>query len=284
MAFADYIIHLGILTAIYMLAALALNLAIGFTGMLSLGHVAFFGIGAYTSALLGMHGWPIWLGILAGCGTAAAFGALLAIPTTRLKGDYLALATLGFAFIVESVSRNWEGLTRGALGIPGVQKLASSNALFLAFVILIVAAVYALSWQLVRTRFGLACQAIRDDELAARMLGVNSTSHKTIMFAISAGIAGLAGGLYVHYVTFVDPTIFSIGDLVILLSMVIVGGLASIPGSAVGALVFLLPEPLRFIGLPSSLLGPVREMLFALILLAILVWRPVGILGKVDVA
>lgn len=283
MAFINYLIHLAVLIGIYSILVNSLNLALGFTGLLNLGHVGFFGIGAYTSAILALMGVPIPIAMICGGLLAAGSGAILSIPTMRLKGDYLALATLGFTFIMGSVARNWTSLTRGALGIPGIPKIASTNTLFLLIVVLLAIASYLVLSITVKSRFGKTLQAIRDDELAAAALGKNTFLHKTLAIALSAFFAGLAGGLFAHYITFIDPSIFGLSDLILLFSMVIVGGLASLPGSAIGtAVVFLIPEPLRFIGFPSSVIGPVREMIFALILLLILIYRPKGILGKVD--
>jgi branched-chain amino acid transport system permease protein len=285
MAFVNYLVHLAILVGIYSILTVGLNWSVGFTGLLNLGHVGFFGIGAYTSALLSLAGFPVWLGMLAGALLAGVSGILLALPTTRLKGDYLALATLGFSFIMGSVARNWTDVTRGALGIPGIPKIAHSNNLFLAVVFTIAVISYFIFWKLSRSSFGKTCEAIRDDELAAKMLGKDTFMHKIASLGISAFFAGLAGGLFAHYITFIDPSIFGIGDLVLLLSMLIVGGLASVKGAAIGTIIlFLIPEPLRFIGFPSSILGPMREMIFALVLLLILIYRPKGIFGKVDLA
>src|SRR3989344_336790 len=283
MAFINYLIHLAILIGIYSILVNSLNLVLGFTGLLNLGHVGFFGIGAYTSAILALMGVPIPLAMLCGGLLAALSGAILSLPTTRLKGDYLALATLGFTFIMGSIARNWTSLTRGALGIPGIPKIASTNTLFLTIVVILAVASYFVLSFIVKSRFRKTLQAIRDDELAAAALGKNTFLHKTLAIAISAFFAGVAGGLFAHYITFIDPSIFGLSDLILLFSMVIVGGLASLPGSAIGtAVVFLIPEPLRFIGFPSSVIGPVREMIFALILLLILIYRPKGIMGKVD--
>lgn len=285
MAFINYLIHLAILIGIYSILTVSLNLAVGFTGLLNLGHIAFFGIGAYTSALLALSGMPLFASMLAGGFIAGISGAILAIPTSRLKGDYLALATLGFTFIMGSIARNWTEVTRGALGIPGIPKIAGDNITFLIMVILFALAVHAILSIIVRTRFGFSCQAIRDDELAAKMLGKNTFLHKIMALAISAFFAGIGGSLYAHYITFIDPTVFGLGDLILLFSMLIVGGLASVWGSALGtAILLLIPEPLRFIGFPSSILGPAREMIFALILLLILIYRPRGLFGKVDLA
>ena len=284
MAFTNYLIHLAILIGIYSILNISLNFAVGFTGLLNLGHIGFYGIGAYGSALVAMKlGAPLWLALILGGVFAAIAGIILALPTTRLKGDYLALATLGFAFIAGSIARNWKELTRGALGIPGIPKIVSSNKDVLIVVGIITAAVYLIFFILSRSKFGKILEAIRDDELAAKTLGKNTFLNKIMALGISAFFAGIAGGLFAHYITFIDPSIFGLPDLILIFSMVIVGGLASVKGSFIGAAILLLiPEPLRFIGFPSALLGPMREMIFALILLLILLYRPKGLFGKVD--
>ncbi len=283
MAFINYVVHLAILMGIYSIVAVSLNFALGFTGLINLGHVAFYGIGAYGSALLAMNGFPLWASMFCGALFAMVAGLLLALPTTRLKGDYLALATLGLTFIVQAVARNWTDFTRGALGLPGLPKIVSNNFMFLGIVLVFVVVTYFIFWQLSKSRFGKTCEAVRDDELAAKMLGKNAFAHKVGAMAISAFFAGIAGALFAHYITFIDPTIFSMNDLILMLSMVIVGGLASVKGSLFGTvIIFLIPEPLRFIGFPSHLVGPLREIIFALVLLLILIYRPRGLFGKVD--
>lgn len=285
MAFENYVLHLGVLVCVYSILTLSLNFSVGFAGLLNLGHVAFFGIGAYSSALLATNGFPVWASVLCGAVLGLVAGVVLALPTSRLRGDYLALATLGFAFIMQSVARNWTDVTRGALGIPGIPQFTENNLIMLGMVLAITVFCFWLFSRLGKSQFGRTCEAIRDDELAAKMLGKDVFVHKMAALGISAFFAGLAGGLFAQYIQFIDPTIFSLPDLILLFSMMIVGGLASVKGSAVGAIIlFLLPEPLRFIGLPSALVGPVREMLFALILLLILIYRPRGLWGKVDLA
>lgn len=283
MAFINYFIHLVILLGIYSILTVSLNFAVGFTGLLNLAHIGFFGIGAYASALLTMAGYPLWLSMLLAGVFASIAGIILAFPTSRLKGDYLALATLGFAFIAGSIARNWNGLTRGALGIPAIQKLAPSNKLILLFVIIITALTYLIFYKLSKSKYGKTLEAIRDDELAAKTLGKNTFAHKLSALGISAFFAGIAGSLFAHYITFIDPSIFGLPDLILVFSMMIVGGLASIEGSLIGAtIILLIPEPLRFLGLPPALIGPLREMIFAAILLFILLYKPKGILGRVD--
>lgn len=282
MAFVDYLVHLGILIGIYGILALSLNLSLGLTGLMNLGHIAFFGIGAYASAILSEQGLPLWFCVLSAGLIASIFGAILSFPSRRLEGDYLALCTLGFSFIVGSVARNWTSLTRGALGIPGIERLAGSSVETLAMVAILCLITYLILRSIKKSRFGLRLQAIRDDALAAKVCGIDTFRLTMASLAISAFFAGIAGSLYAHYISFIDPSIFGAGDLVLVFSMVIVGGIASLEGSVLGcAILLLLPEPLRFIGFPSSLIGPAREMLFALLLILMLIYRPNGILGKV---
>ncbi|MFA5029535.1 MAG: branched-chain amino acid ABC transporter permease [Patescibacteria group bacterium] len=283
-----YIIHLLILIGIYLILAMSLQLAMGFSGLLNLGHIAFYAIGAYTSALLALAGCPFWLCILCACLLAMAFGHLLAIPTHKLKGDYLALATMGFTFVVYAVALNWTDLTRGPLGLPGIPKPNlfgldfSSNFNFLFLTIAIALITYLIIKQITRSPFGKALQAVRDDELAAQVLGKNTFKLKSYSLATSAFFAGIAGSLYAHYVTFIDPSSFTIMQLIPVLAIVIIAGLASLRGTIIAAIILiLLPEPLRFIGFPSSIVGPARQIIYALILILILIFKPTGFFGKV---
>ncbi len=283
-----YLMHLLVLIGIYMILAMSLNLAMGFTGLLNIGHVAFYGIGAYTSALLAVNfGVPFWLGLIAGALVAALFGLLLAIPTLKLKGDYLALATLGFAIIFEAVMRNWVSLTNGSLGLPGIPKPAifgftfSSTFSYMILVIIFVALTYLFIRHITQTPFGRVLKAIREDELVAKSLGKDTVKFKMISLAISAAFAGIAGSLYAHYVTFIAPSTFSVMESILIISMLIVGGLGSVEGSILGALVLLLlPEPLRFLPLPIYAIGALRQIIYALLLTLILILRPSGLLGE----
>jgi len=287
--FSAYLIHLLVLIGIYLILALALQIALGFSGLLNMGHVAFYCVGAYTSALLLLAGWPWWLCfILAGI-MAMVFGFLLSLPTNKLKGDYLALATLGFSFVVYAVALNWIGLTRGPLGLPGIPKPEilginfSSNFSFLILTLLICLLVYLLLKKIINSPFGKAMQATRDDELATRILGKNIFKIKTISLMISAFFAGLAGSLYASYITFIDPSSFTLMQLIPIFCIVIIGGLASLKGTIIATIILvLLPEPLRFIGFPSSIIGPMRQIIYALLLLLILIYRPKGFYGKVE--
>ncbi len=284
-----YLIHLLILIGIYLILAISLQLTIGYTGLLNLGHIAFFAIGAYTSALLALNGVPFLICFLLAGIFAMFFGFLLSVPTNKLKGDYLALATLAFTFVVYSITLNWTGLTRGPLGLPGIPKPSlfglsfSSNFSFLILTLIVILVSYLIIRRLVGSPFGKVLEAIRDDELATKVLGKNTFKMKSYALATSAFFAGIAGSLYAHYITFIDPSSFTLLQLIPILVIVIVGGLASLKGTIVATFVLvLLPESLRFIGFPSSMVGPMRQIIYALILILILIYKPKGFYGKVE--
>jgi branched-chain amino acid transport system permease protein len=283
-----YIIHLLILIGIWSILSISLQLSVGYTGLLNLGHIAFYAIGAYTSALLVLNGTPFLLAFLAAGLLATLSGIALSYPTNKLKGDYLALATLGFSFVIYSVLLNWTEVTRGPLGIPGIPRpdlfgfIIQDNLAYLILVGAIFLATYLIIKKLVESPFGRVLGAIRDDELAAQVHGKNTFRMKTYALGISAFFAGLAGSLYAHYITFIDPSSFTLLQLIPLISIVIIGGLASMRGTLLATvLIILLPEPLRFIGFPSLVVGPARQIIYALLLLGILLYRPRGFYGKV---
>ena len=285
-----YFIHLLILIGIYVILAISLQLAVGFTGLLNLGHIAFYCVGAYTSALLALAGFPFWFAFLSAGIMAMLFGFLLSIPTNKLKGDYLALATLGFSFVIYAVALNWTSLTRGPLGLPGIPKPSlfgftfSNNFSFLILTLVIGLVSYLIIKRVVSSPFGKVLEAVRDDELATKVLGKNTFKIKTYALGISAFFAGIAGSLYAHYITFIDPSSFVLLQLIPVLAIVIIGGLASLKGTVIAAIILvLLPEPLRFIGFPSSIVGPARQIIYALLLLLILIYRPKGFSGKVEI-
>ena len=284
-----YLIHLLILVGIYAILAVSLNLALGYTGLLNLGHVAFFGIGAYTSALLTKSGVPFLAAFLFAGLLAGVFGYILMIAVRKLKGDYLALATLGFSFVIYSLMLNLTWLTRGPLGIPGIKKpvlfglAVSSNVSYLIFVAVIALISVFIIYKIVKSPFGTLLQATRDGEIYLRVLGKDTLKLKYKAMVVSAFFAGLAGSLFAHYITYIDPTPFTLSEIILVLTIVIVGGLASIKGSiAATFLILLIPEALRFLEFPSYVVGPARQIAYAVILIAILMYRPRGLFGRVD--
>lgn len=284
-----YLIHVLITIGYYSVLVVSLNIALGFTGIINLGHVAFFGVGAYTSALLTKAGMPFVSAFLLSAVVASLFGFLLSFITKKLKGDYVALATLGFSFVIGSILLNWSSLTGGALGVPGISKpslfgfSAATNAEYLVFVWVITFILYAIAFRLMGSRYGRLLEAVRDDAVGLLSLGKNVQKLKHQAMMISAGMAGLAGSLFAHYITYIHPTNFHLPDIIFMLSIVIVGGLASIRGSIVATIILgLLTEALRFLNLPAETIGPSRLMIYSLVLILILLWKPRGLFGKID--
>ncbi len=201
----------------------------------------------------------------------------------------MALATLGFSFVIYAIALNWIGLTRGPLGLPGIPRSEifnfsfSDNGHFLILVLIIALVSYFIIKKITTSSFGKVIEAVRDNELAARVLGKNTFKIKSIALAASAFFAGLAGSLYASYITFIDPSSFTLMQLIPVLCIVIIGGLASLKGTIIATIILtLLPESLRFVGFPSSIIGPARQMTYALILLIILIYKPKGFYGKVE--
>jgi len=284
----EYFIHILIISGIYIILTLSLNLIVGYTGLPALGHIAFACVGAYTSSLLALNfGVLPWIGLLIGACLAALLGLIIGIPSIRLKGDYLALATFGFGVIVYSVSKNWVELTRGPMGLPGIPGFSVFSFQFSgvwAYLILVAIFVsltgFAIS-RIVHSPFGRILRSIRDDEIASLSIGTNVNKYKLIVFVIGAFFAGIAGSLYAHYITFIDPSSFTVMESIAVLLMVVFGGMGSIRGSFVGALALVIfPEMLRFLGMPSSVAAPLRQMIYGLLLIVLMLKRPQGIIGE----
>lgn len=283
----EYLLHILVIAGIYIILTISLNLIVGFTGLTALGHAAFYCIGAYTSSLLALRlGVSPWIGLSAGACLASVTGIIIGYPSVRLKGDYLALATFGLGVIVYSVAKNWVSLTRGPMGLPGIPGFSifsyqlSQIWTYLLLVILLVLLTFCVINRIVDSPFGRILCSIREDELASKSLGKNTTKYKLIVFVIGAFFAGIAGSLYAHYITFIDPSSFTIMESITILLMVIFGGMGSIKGSVFGAVILVvLPEILRFIGMPSSIAAPMRQMIYGLLLVILMLRRPQGLMG-----
>lgn len=284
----EYLLHILVIAGIYIILTLSLNLVVGYTGLAALGHAAFSAIGAYTSSLLALnYGVSPWLGLLCGACFAALIGVVIGFPSLRLKGDYLAIATFGMGVIVYSIAKNWVLLTRGPMGLPGIpgftlfgMKLTSTWS-YLILVIIFVLFTVVIIKRVVNSPFGRILRGIREDEIATQSLGKDVNKYKILVFIIGAFFAGIAGSLYAHYITFIDPSSFTVMESITILLMVVFGGMGSIKGSFVGAMALvILPEILRFLGLPSSIAAPLRQMIYGLLLVLLMLKRPQGIMGK----
>jgi len=283
----EYLLHILVIAGIYIILTLSLNLIVGYTGLPALGHAAFSCIGAYTSSLLALNiGLSPWIGLLIGACVAALSGIIIGYPSLRLKGDYLALATFGLGIIVYSIAKNWVSLTRGPMGLPGIPgfsvfsfQLSEIWSYLLLVLIFVIITIFVIR-RIVNSPFGRILRSIREDEIASEVLGKDTTKHKLLVFLIGAFFAGIAGSLYAHYITFIDPSSFTVMESITILLMVIFGGMASILGSVVGAVILVVfPELLRFLGMPSSIAAPMRQMIYGLLLIVLMLKRPQGLMG-----
>jgi branched-chain amino acid transport system permease protein len=271
------------MAGIYCILAMGQNLVTGFAGQLSLGQVAFYGLGGYSAALLAIHyGLPFYVTFVAGALVAAVFGLVVGVPALRLGGIYLGIATLGFAEIVRLVFLNWVRLTRGPMGLPGIPAprifgytFSRAEAHYLLILALCLG-VYLVLRRLVESRTGLALLALREDEVAAASVGVSTSHYKILAFTVAAFISGLAGAFYAHFITFVSPASFTRGESFLILSMYALGGPGSLEGSLLGAvLLSLAPELLRS---ASSY----RMVLYGLLLVLLIIYKPGGLAGMLQ--
>ena len=284
----NYLLHILIMISIYIILALSLNLPVGYTGLLSLAQAAFYGVGAYAAALLMMRtGLNFFIALPLAIILAAVLSLMVSYPAIRLRGDYFILASLAFQIIVFTVLYNWIDLTKGPYGIPGIPKPAILGLVFdnlykfFALASAIAVLTVLISKRLYSSSFGLVLKAIREDELSAISIGKNVRKFKVLAFAINSGLAAAAGALYAAYVTYIDPTSFTLDESIFILSVVLVGGSGNLRGPVIGAfLMILLPEGLRFLGIPDNVAPNVRQILYALILIILMRFRPQGLAGE----
>ena len=275
-----YILRILVLVGIYVLLTSSLNLVNGYTGLFSLGHAAFYGVGAYTSAILVMRtGCSVWVGMPAAALAAAAVAWLIAKPTLKLKGVYLTLTTLGLNIIIMLVFLNWVELTKGPLGIAGIpvptlfgRKLNTPADYYYLILALDVLVIFALS-RLVRSRFGRALKAIREDERAAHACGIPLAHYKTIAFVLSAAVAGLAGSFYAHYMRYISPDAFSYTETFNIVTMLAFGGPGNLMGPIVGSAILIsATEALR-------VFAAYRMIIFGAVLVGTMLIRREGLMG-----
>lgn len=284
----EYLIHIGILVCLYAILAVSLNLVVGYTGLLSVSHAAFYGIGAYCVAIL-VATYNLNFFVAAGGGVilAGALAGLMGLLLSKFSGDYYALVSMGFSVIVFSVLLNWQSLTRGSFGIPGIMRPSiplvnmNTNAIYLGFCLLVLGVVYIVSRRIVHSSYGRILKTIREDERAVRVFGYKTFHYKLSVYIISAMFAATAGALFAPYITFVDPGSFSVNESIVMLSMIILGGLANLQASVLGALVLVvLPEVLRFVGFPSDIAAQMRGVVYGLTLVLLMLYKPQGLLGE----
>jgi branched-chain amino acid transport system permease protein len=277
-----YLLHLAIIAGIYVVLATSLNLIVGYVGEFSLGHTAFFGIGAYAAALFATAaGLPIWLTVpLAGL-VAGVFGVLIGAITLRLQGPYFVIVTLAFSEVLRILATNWIALTNGPMGIAGVPQppsvaaagIVGGKQIYYFMAAGLVAVSLYLAWRLVRSNSGRAAVAVRENRFVAQSVGVDPFVTALHVFALSAVLAGFAGGFYAHYVSFVGPEVFRFSFMASMIIMVLMGGKGTLLGPVLGAVIVVaLEESLRQA-------QELRLTLFGLIVMAVVLFAPRGLMG-----
>jgi len=275
---------------IYAVAGLGLMVLSGFTGLASIGHGAFLGVGAYVQTVLTAHGWPFPLAMAVAAGLSAAVGVVVGLPALRVKGIYLGIATLSFGFIVEEVLARWESVTKGnagiAVGTPqffGADLSSQEAFYFIALGTCVLVTLGVLN--LLRSATGRAFIAIRDSEISAQSMGIHLAGYKTLAFALSAAIVGLAGALYAHKLRFISPDQFGIVQSIDLLLLVTVGGIGSVHGAFFGA-IFLIAMP-QLIALGKDYLPPaigqavgLQAVVYGVVLVLFVLFEPMGLYGR----
>ena len=284
----EYFLHILILIGIYVILAESLNLIVGYTGLLSIAHAAFYGVGAYVAALMALKlNSPFILNVICAMIIAGFLGGLVGIPSLRIKDHYFVIATFAFQVIVFSILNNWVSFTSGPMGLPGIPHpvvfgwVVSSHIEFLVLVGIFAVLTVWTCHRIVGSPFGRILTAIREDEIFALSAGKNVAFYKVAVFIIGSGIAAIAGALYAHYISFIDPTSFTVMESIFIISIVIIGGAGSLWGPVIGAIVLvILPEILRFVGMPSSIAANMRQILYGGLLVVFMMWRPQGLVGK----
>ena len=283
----DYLLHILIVFLIYAIFAVSLNLELGYTGLYNFGHVAFFGIGAYTSALLSLAGYPVLLGMAGGMLFAGVAGMLLAIPALRLSGDYFGIATLSFGEIIRLFFLNERWLTKGPMGLPGIPRPVwigegvAGLPRFLILCIVLAALVFLLTRHITRSPFGRALKVVREDEYVAQALGKNALSFKVRVVTVGSILAGLAGSLWAHYISYISPADFTLTETILVLLCVVLGGRGTNWGPILGAFVIIFfQEAIRFLPIPPDFdrfIAPLQGMVYGAALVILMLKRPEGL-------
>jgi branched-chain amino acid transport system permease protein len=287
----DYLVHLLILFGIYAILAVSLDMIVGYTGIVSFSHAAFYAVGAYVGSLMQLKaGTNFFINFLAAFVITAVIGGILFLLLSRLREDYLILSFFALHEVVIGVIHNWQSLTNGPAGLFGIKRPEifgfpiTANNMYLLLVIVVLALVLLFLWSWVRSPWGLMAKGLRDDDLLMSTLGFNVKLLQVLTFATGVGIAGVAGLLYAQYVGYISPVAFSLSLAITFFTYVFIGGPASIYGPIVGTAVMVaMPEVLRFVGIPNSLTGPLQQIIFGLLLVLLVFFRPQGFFGKYKV-
>lgn len=285
----EYILHIIIMLNIYIIMVLSANLPVGMAKMLTMCQAAFYGIGAYAGTFFLMQ-YDLPFVVIGGIVMliTGLFSLLVSYASVKLKDDYFILATLGFQMIVYTILYNWTDVTRGPYGIPGIPSIKLLGVLSISgvwgYAILssVLAVIVALLfYKMIKSPYGRALKAMRYDEQSVKALGRNTSMFKVETFFLSAAFSGLAGIIYASYVSYIDPTSFTLDESIFIITALFIGGVGNIKGPILGAIfVVVLPELLRFVGLPDAIAANMRQIIYGLVLVIIMFVRPQGLLGE----
>ncbi|MCB0537002.1 branched-chain amino acid ABC transporter permease [Candidatus Nomurabacteria bacterium] len=274
----DYILHLSILICIYTILAQSLSLVAGYSGQISLAHAGFYGIGAYVTALLTVNfAFPVLLTIPIALLISGIIGYIVSKVAVKTVDDYYIIITLGIQVVIFSIMNNWQEVTRGPMGIPRIPSFSlfgfqfDSKISFLLLSAVFTGLVWFILQNLTKSPFGRVLRGLSEDEVYTKSIGKNVGNYKVISFVISGMLASIAGVLYAHYISYIDPTSFTIDESIFILSIVIIGGMRNLKGIFfAAAFLVLLPEALRFIGMPSSVAANMRQIIYGIALILVI--------------
>ena len=283
----NYLLHIGVMLGIYGMLALSANLLIGFGGLLTMAQAAFYGLGAYTYALLSLKlGLPFFVTLPAAIALCALVGWLFGHAALRFRNEAFVLATIGFQMIVYVTLYNWTDLTRGPYGISGIPRplffgigIESVPAYFL-FTLVLFVVVLGFMYLVCKSPFALSLKALRDDEAAAQTLAICPKGQYIRAMVFSAAVAAVPGVCFASYITYIDPTSFTLTESIFIACILLVGGSGNLKGPMAGvAFMIILPELLRFVGLPDAVAANLREIIYGVLLIVLIYMKPKGLAG-----
>ena len=273
----EYLLHLLILICIYTILSQSLSLVAGYSGQISLAHAGFYGIGAYSAALMAVNfGTPALLNILIALIISGIIAYIVAKVAVKTVDDYYVVITLGIQVVIFSIMNNWQSVTNGPLGISGIPTITffgiplESKWAFLSLSVVLTALVWFILHNITKSPFGRVLRALCEDEVYTDSLGKNVGQAKVVSFVISGMLASIAGVLYAYYISYIDPTSFTLDESIFILSIVIIGGMRNLRGVFLAAVfLVLLPEALRFVGMPSSIAANMRQIIYGIALIIV---------------
>ncbi len=273
----EYILHLLILICIYTILSQSLSLVAGYSGQISLAHAGFYGIGAYSAALMAVNfGTPAILNLIIALLISGIIAFIVAKVAVKTVDDYYVVITLGIQVVIFSIMNNWQSVTNGPLGISGIPAISlfgvslESKWAFLSLSVVLTALVWLILHNIMKSPFGRVLRALSEDEIYTDSQGKNVGQAKVVSFVISGMLASIAGVLYAYYISYIDPTSFTLDESIFILSIVIIGGMRNLKGVFLAAVfLVLLPEALRFVGMPSSIAANMRQIIYGIALIIV---------------